>query len=59
MVQMVSAVESFTLALYTRVLGYSEDQTRVIIESVKSEMMDKKNHWYILYHFVIGRKPES
>lgn len=52
------AVESFTPALYTRVLGYSMEETQAVMENVKREMADKKIHQYCSYHFFIGQKPD-
>lgn len=51
------AVDSFTPALYTRVLGYDMDYTKQVMDNVKHEMADKKIHQYCSYHFFIGQKP--
>lgn len=56
--EMLDAVEPFTMALYTRVMSYSLDQTRIVIEGVKRDLKDPKLHLYVNYHFVWGRKPE-
>ena len=55
---MLETVEPHTMALYSRVLGYSQQQIQVIVEGVKGEMRDPKLHMYATYHFVHGRKPE-
>lgn len=57
--QMLDAAESFTLALFTRVLGKSVDETKTIIEGVKRELRDPSIHFYSFFHFVIGRKPTT
>lgn len=54
-----SQVDSYTPALYTRVLGYTMEETQVLMEHVKKEMVDKKIHKYGKYHFLIGQKPEA
>lgn len=54
--QALDAVEPFTLALFTRVLGYSLEQAQVLIEAVKREISDPKLHLYNTHHFIYGRK---
>jgi hypothetical protein len=54
--QALDAVESHTLAVYTRILGYSFDQTQVVIEGVKREFSDPKLHLYNTHYFICGRK---
>jgi hypothetical protein len=56
---MLDAVEPFTLALYTRVLGRSLEETNVLMEGVKRELRDPKLHLYNVHHFIWGRKPEK
>lgn len=55
---MLDAVEPLSLAYFTRVLGYTVEQTQVIMEGVKREMQDPKLHLYIAFHIVYGRKPK-
>ena len=55
---MLDAVEPYSLQLYTRVLGYSLEQTKLSIEMVKAEFRDPKIHMYVAYHFIYGVKPE-
>ena len=55
--EMLNAVEPYTLALYTKVLGKSLDETKVAIEMVKKEFCTKKFHLYVNYHFITARKP--
>lgn len=55
----MKAVDSFTPALYTRVLGYDMEYTKQVMNHVKREMADKKIHQYCGYHFFIGQKPEE
>ncbi|KIW33391.1 uncharacterized protein PV07_00245 [Cladophialophora immunda] len=56
---MIAAVEPFTLALLTRVLGWSVESTQVLMANVRNEFLDKRNHLYSYFHFVYGRKPEA
>ncbi|KAK5196120.1 hypothetical protein LTR99_008071 [Exophiala xenobiotica] len=54
--QFIDAVEPFTLALFTRVLGYSADEAKIIIARVKKDLVNPKLHMYVHFHFVWGRK---
>ena len=56
-VQMIEAIPTFTVAFYTRVLGYSMEKTQLLIEGVRREFMDLRLHLYLKWHFVCGRKP--
>jgi hypothetical protein len=56
--EMLDAVEPYTLQLYTRILGFSLEKTKLSIEMVKAEFRDPKNHLYVAYHFIHGVKPE-
>jgi SAM-dependent methyltransferase len=56
--EMLGAVEPYTLALYTKVLGKSLDETKVAVEMVKKDFSENKNHLYVNYHFITARKPE-
>jgi SAM-dependent methyltransferase len=56
-VQMIQAIPTFTIAFYTRVLGYSMEKTQLLIEGVKREFMDTSLHLYLKWHFVVGQKP--
>ena len=53
------SVEAHAMALYTRVLGYTVDEAKIVFEMVKKEFDDKKLHMYTVYRFIYGRKPED
>ena len=55
---MLDAVEAYTLALFTRVLGRSLQETQAHLERVKSELVDPKLHLYTPQYIIYGRKPE-
>ena len=55
----LDAVESFSIALYTRVLGYSLEHAQLIMAGVKSELQDPKLHLYVNFHFIWARRPET
>lgn len=54
---MQMSVESHTPALFTRVLGYSLEQSKVLMERVKAEMRDPNLHLITSYRFIRGRSP--
>jgi len=56
LVQICEAVEPIVLQLFTRVLQWSELETKILIAGVKSEFKDPKNHLYIKFHFIYGQK---
>lgn len=55
--QMCDAVESFTLAVLTRILGWAYAECEVLVANVRRDFRNKKNHLYSVRHFVYGRKP--
>ena len=55
--QMVASVEPATLGPLTRVLGWSNEKMQVLIAGVKGDFRNRKNHLYVNFHFVYGRKP--
>jgi hypothetical protein len=58
MYQMFEAVEPYSLAVFTRVLQWSNEDTRELIDKVKTEICDPQHHIYSLFSFVWGRKPD-
>jgi len=58
-VMMIKSVDSYTPAMYTRVLGRSLAETQIVMEHVKQEVSDRKIHKYVNYHFICGQKPEE
>lgn len=55
--QMLAAVEPYTLVVFNDVLKRSPDETQVTVEMVKGEMRTAKNHLFVKYHIVTGRRP--
>ena len=54
---MCACLESFTLALLTRILGWSYEECQVLMAGIRSEFRDPKTHLYTVFHFVYGEKP--
>lgn len=46
-----------TLALFTRVLGYTIEEAQVVIAKVKNDLRNKTPHLYVPFYFIWGRKP--
>ncbi|KAL4781524.1 S-adenosyl-L-methionine-dependent methyltransferase [Aspergillus varians] len=55
-VHAVESVEPLTLALFTRVLGWSEFECRVLIAKVQKEFRERRQ-LYVYAHFIYGQKP--
>ncbi|KAL1893852.1 hypothetical protein Cpir12675_003920 [Ceratocystis pirilliformis] len=56
-IHMQMSVESHTLALFTRIWGYTEEQARLLIEGVKRDFRNKDLHLITSYRFISGRAP--
>lgn len=51
--------ESMSLALFTRVLGWSADEVRVFMALVRRDLRDRRIHAYWNFWVVYGRKPRT
>ncbi|KAF9889525.1 hypothetical protein FE257_007235 [Aspergillus nanangensis] len=54
-----SRLESYSLALFSRVLGWSPEEIQVFLASVRKELQDPQTHIYGKFHVVWGRKPSE
>jgi hypothetical protein len=54
---LLMAVEAYALALFTRVLGWSNERTQVFLAGVRKDLKNSKVHSYCNLHIVYGRKP--
>ncbi|WEW61789.1 hypothetical protein PRK78_007285 [Emydomyces testavorans] len=52
------AIESYSLALFTRVLGWTVEELDVLLTGVRNDFADPHSHLYGRIRFVYGRKPE-
>ena len=50
-------VESYTPALFSRVLGWNQLEIEVLMSKVKNELKDRSIHLYVLIYMVYGQKP--
>jgi hypothetical protein len=53
--QMQSALEGYTLRLFTKTLGWSKEDTDALINRVQEELQQKDLRLYSYFHLVIGR----
>lgn len=51
------AIDSCSLALFTRFGGWSEEETHVLLAKVRKELKEKRMHVYTHCSFAIGQKP--
>ncbi|TVY83636.1 Secondary metabolism regulator [Lachnellula suecica] len=57
--QMLESIEPVSLGYCSRILKWSEAQTRVFIAGVRNEFLNNKKHLFVYCHFVYGRRPED
>jgi hypothetical protein len=57
-VNMIESMESYSMALFTRVLGWSPDEVNIFLAGVRQELTDRSLHLYAKFYFVYGQKPE-
>lgn len=53
----LEAMESMSLAHFTRVLGWKELEVQVFFAGVRGELLDQSAHVYSKWYFVYGQKP--
>ncbi|KAL2219325.1 S-adenosyl-L-methionine-dependent methyltransferase [Thermoascus aurantiacus ATCC 26904] len=54
-IQQIMAVESYTPALFSCVLGWNQMELEVLMAKVQNELKDRSIHVYALLYFVYGR----
>lgn len=59
MINVLEGMQGFTMALFTRVLGWSKEEVEVFLTDVRKDMRDKGIHAYWNIYFVYGQKPEA
>lgn len=55
---MRDGAEAYSIALFTRVLGWSNEQAQVFFAGVRQELADRHLHLYSMAYYVYGQKPE-
>ena len=54
----IECMEAYSLALFTRVLGWTHEATQVFFAGVRKELVDRSIHLYAKFYFVYGQKEE-
>ena len=57
-VNLIEALEAYSLALFTRVLGWSNEKVQVFFADVRKEIMDRSLHLYAKFYFIYGQKEQ-
>lgn len=50
-------IESYTPALFSRVLGWSNTELQALLAKARNELKDRSIHLYANIYFVYGQKP--
>jgi hypothetical protein len=56
---MIEGVESLTLAIFTRCLGWSAEEVQVFLAQVRKEFKLAKGYTYWPCAVIYGRKPDK
>ncbi|KAI5845283.1 S-adenosyl-L-methionine-dependent methyltransferase [Morchella snyderi] len=59
LLNMLEAAEGFTMAIYTRVLGWDPVEVHALLGQVRAEYLNRKVHGYYRLFVVYGQKPED
>ncbi|KAI5461787.1 S-adenosyl-L-methionine-dependent methyltransferase [Mariannaea sp. PMI_226] len=57
LIQQIQGAESYTPAVFSRVLGWTDEEIQVLIAKVKKEFKDPTIHLYIPVYIIWGKKP--
>jgi len=55
----VESIPALTTAFYTRVLGYTLEETQAAVESAQREILLPDLHLYAKVHIIYGQKKDS
>jgi uncharacterized UPF0146 family protein len=58
-ITLYEAVEPYTLALFTRVLGWSGKDAQEYVDKVRADLLRPDVHVYVVYHYVYGQRPAN
>lgn len=56
-VTILEGVEPYSLALFTRVLGFTYQQAQELMDKVRAELVNTSLHLYVHFHYVYGQRP--
>ena len=55
----LQGLQGWTMAPFTRVLGWSQEAVEVFLVEVRKDLKNRKIHAYWPVHFIYGRKPDN
>lgn len=58
-VNMVESMEAYTLALFTRILGWPMEQIHVFLAGVRKELVDRSIHTYAKLYITYGQRVDE
>ncbi|KAL4807689.1 S-adenosyl-L-methionine-dependent methyltransferase [Aspergillus unguis] len=53
----IASIEPYSLALFTRVLGWSYEEAQDYVKECKKDVMNSSCHTYTLFYFVYAQRP--
>ncbi|KAL2809005.1 S-adenosyl-L-methionine-dependent methyltransferase [Aspergillus granulosus] len=56
-VSLIEAIEPYSLALFTRVLGWSFERAQNYVNQCRQEAMNSSCHIYVLFYYVYAQRP--
>ncbi|KAI9806072.1 MAG: hypothetical protein M1833_004479 [Piccolia ochrophora] len=59
MLNLLEGIEGFSMALFTRVLGWTAEEVQVLIAKVRKDCSNPNIHAQQDFHIVYGRRPEE
>ncbi|KAH7030077.1 putative TAM domain methyltransferase [Macrophomina phaseolina] len=59
LIHVLDAIEAYSIALFTRVLGYKPEEVQVLLAKMREQYKNPELHIYYIYHITYGQKPEE
>jgi hypothetical protein len=56
---MLEALDAYSFALFTRVLGWSTEELQVLLAEVRKDLQNRRFHGYSRVYVVYGKKPTT
>lgn len=57
-VNMTEGAEAYSMALFTRVLGWTSAEATAFFVGVREELVNRRLHLYAKFYYVYGQKEE-
>jgi uncharacterized UPF0146 family protein len=56
-VTVLEGLEPYSLALFTRYLGFTYQEAQELMDKVRAEVVNPSYHIYINFHYIYGQRP--